>query len=173
MAFYNLGGIRTSLEMPEGETVRTVTVYDIYSITPFANSLLLYDLNGAELAELLRNGLNKTSYGDQMSGLTFTYTATGDEDTPREEREFTILSITLDDGTEVDVNDTQTLYRVCTTNFNATLPDCVFIGKEPVIPESDAPIDSEVFIRLLRENREANDGYIPVDTAERGVEVKE
>ena len=173
MAFYNLDGIRTSLVMPENQTTREITVYDIYTITPFANSLLLYDLNGQELAALLQQGLNVPNYGDQMTGLTFTYTATGDSGTPRQERVFTIQSITLDDGTEVDIHDTETLYRVCTTNFNATMPGSVFENKEPIIPMADAPIDNEAFIRLLREGRKTNGGYVPVDTGARGVNVTE
>ena len=134
---------------------------------------MLYDITGQELATLLRQGLNQPNYGDQMTGLTFTYTATGDADTPREEREFTIKSITLDDGTEVDLNDTQTLYRVCTSSFNATMPDSVFEGREPVIPLADAPIDNETFIRLLREEKEANGGRITVDTGVRGIDITE
>ncbi len=172
-AFYNVGGIRTSLDIPEGQTTRDITVYDIYTITPFANSLLLYDINGQELATLLQNGLNQPNYGDQMTGLTFTFTATGDDDTPRAEREFTIQSITLDDGTEVDLLDTETLYRVCTSNYSATMPGSVFEGKEPVISISDAPIDNEAFISLLRETKEATGGYIPVDTGARGIDVTE
>ena len=171
MAFYNVGGIRTSLEMQEGETEREITVYDMYTITPFANSLLLYDITGQELATLLQQGLNQPNYGDQMTGLTFTYTATGDSDTPRDEREFTIKSITLDDGTMVDINDTETLYRICTSNYNATMPNSIFEGKEPVIPLADAPIDNDEFIQLLRKEKEANGGYIAVDTGARGIDI--
>ena len=173
MAFYNVGGIRTSLLMPEGRTRRDITVYDIYTISPFGNSLLLYDINGPELAELLRQGLNVPNFGDQMTGLSFTYTATGDADTPRNEREFTIQSITLDDGTEVDMQDTERLYRVCTTDFNATYPDSVFEDKEPLVPIADAPMDNDAFIALLRRERDAGDGYIPVDTRMRGTDVTE
>ena len=171
MAFYNVGGIRTNLRIPEGQTTREITVYDLYTILPFANSLLVYDLNGQELATLLENGLNNPNYGDQMTGLTFTYTATGDEDTPRADREFTIHDITLDDGTVVDPDDTQTLYRVCITNYNATIPGSVFEDKEPVVPLSDAPIDNEALIRLLREEKAAGDGYIAVDTGVRGIDI--
>lgn len=107
-----------------------------------------------------------------MSGLTFTYTATGDADTPREEREYTICSIMLADGTEVDMNDTQTLYRVCTTSFNATVPGSVFEGKSPIVPEADAPIDNESFVLFLREKYGRDNGCIPVDTSTRGVEIQ-
>ncbi len=172
-AFYNSGGIRADLKIPNGRENRDITVYDIYSINPFGNSLLVYEINGQELAKQLVNGLKSPNYGDQMSGLKFTYTATGDENTDRKFREYTILSITLDDGTQVDPNDTQTLYRVCTSTFNATVPRSVFEGKEPVVPEADAPVDNEAIIRLLREEKQENDGYISVDTAPRGTEISE
>ena len=107
-------------------------------------------------------------YGDQMTGLTFTYTATGTPDMDRAEREYTILSITLSDGTEVDPD---AVYRVCTSRFSATLPGSVFEGKVSIVPEADAPIDNESMIRLLRDEGLENDGYIAVDDGQRGVEV--
>ena len=173
MAFYNSGGIRADLKIPKGNESRDVTVYDIYSINPFCNSLLVYEISGAELAQLLIDGLKNPNYGDQMSGLTFTYTATGDENTDRKFREYRILSAALDDGTPIDLNDTKTLYRVCTSTFNATTRGSIFEGKEPVVPEADAPVDNEAIIRLLREEKQENGGYIPVDTGQRGTEIKE
>ena len=172
-AFYNYGGVRTSFVLPEGQTRRDITVGDIYTITPFGNSLLLYDLTGEELSQQLVNGLRVANCGDQMSGLSFTYTATGDADTPRDEREYTILSITLDDGTEVDPHGTEELYRVCVTDYSATIPGSVFEGKTPVVPESDAPTDNEAFIQYLREAKAANGGYIPVDGRPRSQQVTE
>ena len=171
IAFHNNGGIRTSFFIPKGETTRNITVYDIYTISPFGNSLLVYEINGQELARQLAAGLKKTSYGDQMSGVTFTWTATGDDTVDRAEREYTILSATLDDGTEVDLNDTEKLYRVCVTNFSATVPGSVFEGKEPLVPMADAPVDNEAMIRVLREESLANNGYISVDERPRSVEV--
>ncbi len=172
-AFYNNGGIRTSFEIPEGESIRQITVNDIYTITPFGNTLLVYDITGPEMARQLADSLKQPNYGDQISGLTFTYTATGDSETPRDEREYTILGITMDDGTEVNLEDEETTYRVCTTNYNATIPGSVFEQKEPLYPEVDAPVDAEAFIEVLREMREENDGYISVDTGTRGVEVEQ
>ena len=171
-AFYNAGGIRASFRIPEGAETRNITVYDVYIIAPFGNTLLVYDISGAELKQLLADGLRNPSYGDQMTGLTFTYSATGSPGMDRAEREYTILSITLSDGTEVDPEDTETLYRVCTTNFNATVSGSVFIGKEPVIPEADSPVENETFIQLLREEGRANGGYLAVDDGPRGVEVE-
>ncbi len=172
-AFYNNGGIRADLKVPEGEDIRQITVNDIYTISPFGNRLLVFDLTGAELAQELADGLKNPNYGDQMTGLTFTYSATGTKDMDRSEREYIILSITLDDGTQVDPGDKETLYRVCTSSYSATLENSVFEGKEPVVPEVDAPIDHESYIEVLREMREEGDGYIPVDSGSRGVEVEE
>lgn len=170
-AFYNASGIRVNLKIPKGAQTRAVTVYDVYSIAPFFNSLLVYELTGAELRQQLINGLIDPDYGDQMTGLTFTYTATGDADTDRARRKYTILSIALDDGTPVDPEDTKTLYRVCVSAYSATLPRSVFAGKTPVVPEAEAPVDNESMIRLLREEGLANGGHIAVDDGPRGIEV--
>ena len=170
-AFYNNGGIRTSFLIPDGQTTREITVNDIYSIAPFGNSLLVFDVTGPELAKQLADGLKTPNYGDQMSGLSFTYSATGDETMDRADREYTILSITLDDGTEVDLEGTEKQYRVCTTDFNATVPGSVFEEKTPVVPQADAPTDNESIVRFLREEKAAGDGYISVDTRPRGIEV--
>ena len=170
-AVYNTGGIRADFKIPQGAQTRTVTVYDVYCIAPFCNTLLVYDISGADLKRQLINGLKAPNYGDQMSGLTFTYAVSGDPDADRAQKEYTILSITLSDGTEVDMEDTRTLYRVCTCNYCATLPGSVFEGKEPVISEAEAPIDNETFIRLLREEGQVNGGYLAVDDGPRGTEA--
>ena len=171
-AFYNRGGLRTDLVIPEGESIRQITINDIYSMTPFGNLVLIYDITGPEIAKQLSDGLKKENFGDQVSGLTFTYTAVGDAGTPETDMEYEILSITLDDGTEVDLKDNTTLYRVCTVDYCSSMPGSVFEGKEPVVPTVDAPVDADLFIDLLRKEREAGDGYIHVDTSTRGVEVK-
>lgn len=171
-AFYNNGGIRTSFKIPWWSKTREITVNDIYTITPFGNTLLVYDVTGAELAQQLADGLRAPNFGDQMSGLTFTYTATGDPSMDRAWREYTILSVTLDDGTEVDITDTSKTYRVCTSSFNATVPGSIFEQKEPIVPESDAPTDNESFVVLLRMEKEKTGGFISVDNSPRGVEIR-
>ncbi len=171
-AFYNNGGIRTNLTIPSGESIRQITVNDIYTIAPFGNTVLLYDITGRELAKQLANALAHSNHGDQVSGLKYTYTATGNASTPREDRVYTIVSITLDDGREVDVNDDKTIYRVCITNYSSTLSGSVFERKTPVFPESESPADHELLTETLRKLRDAGDGHISVDTGERGREVK-
>ena len=170
-AFYNWGGIRASLDIPKHQNTRNITVYDVYSITPFGNYVLIFEVTGAELAQQLVNSLKNPNHGDQVSGLTYTYTATGDADTPKDEREYEILSIMLDSGISVDPLDTQTVYRICTTDYSATVRGSVLADKEPVVPESDAPVDFELFIRLLREEGQQNNGYIYVDDNPHAVRV--
>lgn len=75
VAFTNSGGIRCDLLANEGETTRTVTVGDIYAITPFGNRLYTYDLTGAELAATVENSFKNSNYGDQFSGMVVKYTA--------------------------------------------------------------------------------------------------
>ena len=164
-AFYNTGGIRTSFRIPAGETSRVLTAGDVYAIAPFSNYLLVYDLTGAELAQQLRDGFRSGNYGDQMSGLTFTYEIGGNG----WNAEITVVSITLDDGTEVDPTDNATLYRVCTSSYSATQAGSVFGGKEPIVPEAEAPIDNLAMIGLLRAEARDNEGRIAVDTGVRGI----
>ena len=163
-AFYNSGGIRASLSLPAGDAAREITVGDVYAIAPFNNYWFVYEITGAELAQQLADGFRNPNYGDQMSGLTFTYIDRGGGPAP----DIEIVSITLDDGTEVDVGDGETLYRVCTSNYSATLPGSVFEDKEPLFPETEAPIDNLAMIALLREEARDNEGYIAVDAGARG-----
>ena len=168
-AFFNYKGIRASITIPEGQTRHNLTVGDVYSLVPFNNTWLIYELTGPEIAQQLIKVFINPDYGDQVSGLTYEYINHGTEEYP----EIEIISITLNDGTEVDLNDTEKLYRVCTSNYNATLDGSVFLDKTPVIPESEAPIDNLTVIELLREEASENDGRISVDTEPRGFRLEE
>lgn len=168
-AFYNYGGIRTEFKIPSGEYTRQITIYDVYSMLPFGNLILIYELTGKELARQLELGLQNSNYGDQMSGLTFTYKAEGDKD----HRTYEIISITLDDGTEIDPDDEEQTYRVAVTDYSATVSGSIFENKQPVVAQTDAPVESELIIDLLREERDKGDGYIYVDTGDRGKLVEQ
>ena len=163
-AFFNTGGIRANWTIPEGETQRIITVGDVYSMAPFNNFWMIYELSGAELAQQIVNGFAEKNHGDQMSGLTYEYVNHGTDKEP----DIEIVSITLDDGTEVDVHDTETLYRVVTSNFNATVNGSVFLGKEPLVPEAEAPLDNQTIIALLRQEARDNEGLISFDPSPRG-----
>ena len=163
-AFYNRGGFRADMLIPEGETQRILTVGDVYAIAPFNNLWLIYELSGEELAKQIENGFRQSNFGDQMSGLTYTYINHGTAAEP----DIEVVSITLSDGTEVDVHDSSTLYRVVTSNYSASVPGGVFEGKEPLYPEAEAPIDNLTMIVFLRLEARDNEGYISVDTSPRG-----
>ena len=163
-AFYNSGGIRANLPIPDGETTRAVTVGDVYAVAPFRNGLLVYELTGKELARQLADGLRDAGCGDQMSGLAFTYSDTGEG----RDRRIRILSITLDDGRSVDPSDGRTLYRVVTSSYSGTHRGSVFEKKAPLVPAEEAPVDCEAFIGALRAESAENGGRIAVDTGPRG-----
>ena len=126
-------------------------------------------LSGKETARQIVNGFIEKNYGDQMSGLTYTYLNHGTEAEP----DIEIVSITLSDGTEVDVHDEITTYRVCTCDDCATLEGSVFLGKTPVVPEAEAPIDNQAILALVRAEAAANNGLISVDVGTRGICLNE
>ena len=163
-AFYNRGGFRADIIIPAGENRRDLTVGDVYAISPFNNFWMIYELTGEELARQIENGYLQTNFGDQVSGLTYTYINHGTKDQP----DIEVVGIMLSDGTEVDIHDSQTLYRVCTSDFSATLPGSVFEGKEPLYPIAEAPLDNLTLIHFLRQEARDNEGYIAVDTSPRG-----
>ncbi len=63
-------------------------------------------------------------------------------------------------------------YRVCTSNYNATLAGSVFLGKTPVVPDAEAPIDNLTVIELLRQEAAENHGLISVDARSRGLRLQ-
>ena len=163
-AFYNGGGFRADITIPAGESRCDLTVGDVYAISPFNNFWMVYELTSEELARQIESAYLQGNFGDQMSGLTYTYINHGTKDQP----DIEVVSITLSDGTEVDIHDSQTLYRVCTSSFSATLPGSVFEGKEPLYPLAEAPLDNLTLIHFLRQEARDNEGYIAVDTSLRG-----
>ena len=175
VAFTNSGGIRCDLMANEGETTRTVTVGDIYAITPFGNRLYTYDLTGAELAATVENSFMNSNYGDQFSGMVVKYTAEpdGKDEEGRPVRGArTVVSIVLDDGTVVDIKDNTKTYRVAVNEYCATLPGSVFENKTPVQNVNEAPVDNISAIEALRAIGKANNGKLPLDLTERCVKVE-
>ncbi len=173
IAFTNSGGIRCDLLKDEDAETRAITVGDIYTISPFCNRWYIYDLTGAELAQTVNNAFTNPNYGDQFSGMVVTYTETEGEPgpegmPPRPVR--TVVSITLDDGTPVDITDnTNRIYRIVTNEYCATLPGAVTEKMTPVVDINEAPIDNEAIIAVLRAEGKANDGKLALDLTERCV----
>ena len=165
-AFYNGGGVCKDFVVPQDGMLQ-ISVGDIYTLCPFNNSLLIYELNGEELARQLANGFVNGDFGDQVSGLTFEYKNNGTEEEPVIE----IVSITLSNGTEVDLTDKDTKYKVCITNYSAELEGSIFAGKTPLKPATEAPVDNAAIISVLRDRREKGDIQIPTDHNARGTLV--
>jgi 2',3'-cyclic-nucleotide 2'-phosphodiesterase (5'-nucleotidase family) len=69
----------------------------VYAIAPFNNLWLIYELSGEELARQIENGFRQSNFGDQMSGLTYTYINHGTAADP----DIEVVSITLSDGREI------------------------------------------------------------------------
>lgn len=175
VAFTNSGGIRCDLLMAEGAKTRDITVGDIYTITPFGNRLFTYDITGAELAQTVKNSFKNANYGDQFSGMVVTYSQapdTKDENGRVQRGEITIQTITLSDGTKVDITDNTKTYRVCVNEYCATLPGSVFEKKTPVQDVNEAPIDNLSAIEALRAQGKANGGKLPLDVTPHCVKVE-
>jgi len=167
-AFINTGALKTSFKVSKG-AMRALTIGDIYRMLPKKNRWLVYELTGDELRKQIINGLTRRKYGDQVSGLTFEYENKGTRRRP----DYVVYSITFDDGTVVDFEDKETLYRVCTTDYNATVKGSVFKKKKPIIPLAQAPIDSQTVIDLLREHKQTEGNKIKVNRKPRGTKITE
>lgn len=167
-AFINTGSMKTSFKVSKG-AMRSVTVGDIYRLLPKENRWLVYELTGEELRQQIINGLTSRKYGDQVSGLTFEYENKGTRRRPK----YVVYKITLNDGTVVDFEDKETLYRVCTSDYNATVKGSVFKKKKPIIPLAQAPIDSKTIVDLLREHKKTYGNKINVNRKPRGTRVKD
>ncbi len=82
LAFINGGSIRINDNIPPGP-IRT---NDIEGIFYFDNSLVSFELTGAEILGMLRNSVSKAHLGDgrflQVSGIKFNYHVSGNKDNP-------------------------------------------------------------------------------------------
>jgi 5'-nucleotidase/UDP-sugar diphosphatase len=67
VAMHNDGGIRADLD------AGPITYAEIYAVLPFDNALVGLDLTGAQVREMLENGLTDNGSQIQVSGLQFTY----------------------------------------------------------------------------------------------------
>lgn len=102
-AFTNAGGLRADID------AGPITLEEVYTVLPFNNTLVLMDLTGAQVVQVLEEGA-ASRYGTvQVSGLRWSY----DDQAPFGSR---VRSVTLPDGTPIDP---ATTYRIATNNFMA------------------------------------------------------
>jgi 2',3'-cyclic-nucleotide 2'-phosphodiesterase (5'-nucleotidase family) len=105
IAVHNDGGIRAPLD------AGPVTYAELYAVLPFDNSLVGLDLTGAQVRELLENGMESRGTGIQVSGLVYTYSL----NKPRGRR---VMDITVN-GQPLD---RERIYRVVTIDYLHTHP---------------------------------------------------
>ena len=167
VAFYNTDGIRASFEVPDGGK-KVITLGNIYSILPFNNLLYIYEVNGKQLKQHLLNGIKYSNYGDQLTGLKFKYTIDSNGN-------IEITEIILDNGTVVNMDDENTLYRICLSSYSSNLEGSIVneFGLEPINKQT-AKTDAEVVIDMIKKHcgsTDPNEFLIEVDLSERGVRV--
>lgn len=104
IGFQHNGGLRC--DIPKGP----VTMATIYQFLPFDNVIITSDMTGSQLKTILEEAVMDDGQGIQVSGLKFTY----DPDKPSFSR---VVSISLSDGTPVDINDNNKTYQIATNDF--------------------------------------------------------
>lgn len=102
VALTNAGGLRADID------AGPITLQEVYAVLPFNNTLVLMDLTGAELRQVLEEGAGSRYGTVQVSGLAWAF----DPDAPFGSR---VASVTVG-GAPLDPAAT---YRVATNNFMA------------------------------------------------------
>ncbi len=102
-AFANAGGLRADID------AGPITLEEVFTVLPFNNTLVLMDLTGAQVRQVLEEGAGSRFGVVQVSGLRWAYNPA----TPFGSR---VTSVTLPGGAPLDPNAT---YRIATNNFMA------------------------------------------------------
>ncbi|MBN1639915.1 MAG: bifunctional metallophosphatase/5'-nucleotidase [Anaerolineae bacterium] len=105
IAVHNDGGIRADLD------AGPITYAEMYAILPFDNALVGLDMKGAQVREMLENGMESSSSGIQVSGLSFSYSL-------NKARGRRIVDVTVG-GARLDPDR---IYRVVTIDYLQTHP---------------------------------------------------
>jgi 5'-nucleotidase / UDP-sugar diphosphatase len=114
IAFTNPGGLRAEIpEDPDEEFPYTITWGDTFNVLPFANTLVIMDLTGAQIQEILDQSASLFKGILQVSGLSYHwYNVTGTDAATQ----YGAFNIMVGDQ-PLDMDQT---YRVVTNNFLAT-----------------------------------------------------
>jgi 5'-nucleotidase/UDP-sugar diphosphatase len=134
----NAGGLRADL--PEGD----INKGDVLDALPFVNSLVTFEMTGAQIREVLEQGFTLERGMIQVSGLTAVY----DLKRPRGQR---MVEAKIGDQ---PLNDKK-LYRVSTNSFLGQGGDLyqTFLKAKPL---NNGPLISESVMEYLREQREVD-----------------
>jgi len=138
-AIQNGGGIRASV--PAGE----LTLSNVFSIVPFDNGLVVLEVSGQTVWDVLENGVSDwgTAHGKfpHVSGLSYVF----DAEAENGER---IVAVKLPDGSDIDLN---ARYTIVVNDFMAGGGDGYFM-LNALNPEHDQGLAEDV--TLLLETRE-------------------
>lgn len=130
-AFQNTGGVRVNY-LKEGP----IRVKDVYSIDPFNNEVVVYQMTGAQVKKYILNSYRKNGgYPSYVSGMTYRVS---------------------DDGSTVWINDanfsTRSLYKVA---MNSYMASTVNIESEDD-GQSTFMTSEEMMIEFLRKHKEVD-----------------
>ncbi|MCI2429877.1 5'-nucleotidase C-terminal domain-containing protein, partial [Candidatus Acetothermia bacterium] len=161
IAFQNGGGIRASI--PAGE----ITLEQILTVLPFANTLTTFQLKGSELLPALENSVSQVEQGSgrflQVSGLCLSF----DRKKPVGER---VLKVFI--GREP--LDTEATYSIAAPSFIANGGDGYAVFRERRTGFTDTQmVDADVVVEGLREQEAVSpqvEGRITEDGAKTACE---
>lgn len=102
VAFHNSGGIRANLLKGE------ITIRDLYNISPFENTVVIMDLTGKQIKEILEQSVSCEQGILQVSGLKMEYN-------PRKRKGERVLNVWISGEKLKDEKN----YKVATNNFLA------------------------------------------------------
>lgn len=105
IAVHNDGGIRAGLD------AGPITYAELYAVLPFDNDLVGLDLTGAQVREVLENGMDDRGSRIQVSGLRYTYSM-------NKSRGRRVVDVTVH-GERLDP---ERIYRVVTIDYLQTNP---------------------------------------------------
>lgn len=102
LAFQNYGGVRF-----DTLGVRPILLKDLFSLDPFDNELVLFNMTGQEIVDFLDVSFFTDGGPNYCSGCTYTYTV-------GEDGHFADCKVTLDNGKPLDLNKT---YKVVMNSY--------------------------------------------------------
>ena len=132
-AFQNTGGIRINT-LKKGP----ITVKDVYSIDPFNNEVVVYQMTGTQVKRFILNSFRKNGgYPSYVSGMTYKVSVDGNS-----------VWITMEHGNF----STQQLYKVA---MNSYMASTVNIESEDE-GQSTFMTSEEMLVAFLRKHKEVD-----------------
>ncbi len=139
----NGGGLRRTLYKGD------ITMGDLYEIMPFDNQVVIVEVSGAELKQLIDHGIGADFMTDgQFAGLKVTYN-------PEKEYEHRITKITLEDGTPIEDDK---IYTITTNDFIVSGGDRYDFSRAKSVKDLFIPIRD-----VLVDDIKANNGIVIPD----------